>query len=185
MKDGMASGLASIHHRGPGWQRFTPSLSICLCFSLFPPPPLFLSLYFISVYSIFSPVYPVFLCRHHISFPFSTCPSTSSCLAFLSASFLTLCCHVSHIFTFPLYLSPFHSSFCNYHHSLLYPFPLVLPYHLPSFSVSQCLKTCIPGINAKAVKHTHTHTHTIHTQRQSVLLTIKVYLPLPFSQAGS
>ena len=97
---------------------------------------------------------------------------SSSGLAFQSASQLTSCHRVSHIFAFPLYLSPFHSSFFFYicHRSPLCPLSLH-SYHLLlslPLSVWNPASLFLASILSRGTwAHTHTHTHT-HTKKDSL-----------------
>ena len=96
---------------------------------------------------------------------------SSSGLAFQSASQLTSCHRVSHIFAFPLYLSPFHSSFfftfVTALPSALYPCTHTT-FSFLCLSMSEILHPSYWHQSwAEALGHTHTHTHT-HTKKDSL-----------------
>lgn len=131
--------------------------------SLSPPffPPLFLC-FFGPVLYWFIP--SSFQCTlFSTSFSISTCPSSSCCLAFQSSSnLLSPCLTYSHFLFIRLLSVPLSIFITHLSSAHLLP-PFFLSQFL-SFSVSQCLKTCIPatGIDVEQRQsdtHTRAHAH--------------------------
>lgn len=150
---------------------------------------------FSQAIGVISPFFAHFLCLVGLISWFIPCyvssPSFHRLFLFLYLSLLFIlpniqipllsnCHHVSLIHSSPLiclFSIPL-SIFITYLSCTLSPHTLLPASRFLSFS---CILTS--GIDLEQ-RHSDTHTHTF-TQRQSVLLTNKAYLPLPFSQAGS